>query len=125
MALYPKQRIFVVDDEHIIAMTLAAILSYHGYDARHFTDPLKALEAINNECPNLLISDVMMAGLTGVELAIQVKALYPTCRIVLISGNAATADLLYPALIAGHHFEVHAKPITPPNLIAIIQATAN
>jgi CheY-like chemotaxis protein len=115
------RRVFVVDDEWIIATTLTAILNLKGFSAESFTDPESALEAFSRECPDLLISDVMMPGLTGVDLAIEVKALCPKCHILLISGNAATANVLSPALVAGHHFEVLAKPIPPLHLIEVIQ----
>ena len=58
-----KQRVFVVDDEPVIAMTMVAILRLHGYEATSFTDPLRALEAFQDDCADLLLSDVMMQAL--------------------------------------------------------------
>jgi DNA-binding NtrC family response regulator len=116
-----RQRVFVVDDEPVIAITLASILCLKGYNARSFVDPRQALEAFHDECPDLLISDVMMPELTGVDLAIQVKAICPGCRVLLISGQAATDDLLGPAREHGHDFQLLAKPVTPPRLLEIVQ----
>jgi CheY-like chemotaxis protein len=67
-------RVFVVDDEHVIASTLAAILTLHGYSATSFTSPQEALAAARSSAPDLLISDVLMPGFSGVDLAIQIKA---------------------------------------------------
>lgn len=115
--------VFVVDDEWIIASTLAAILERHGYEAVFFTQPLAALEAARAQAPHLLISDVIMPMLSGVELAIQFQALSPNCKVLLFSGQAGTADLLRRAREQGHDFELLSKPIHPTELLKRIVAT--
>jgi CheY-like chemotaxis protein len=52
--------VFVVDDENVIASTLATILKQSGFEATAFTNPLEALDATRLKTPDLLISDVMM-----------------------------------------------------------------
>jgi len=63
-------RVFVVDDEQIIANTLALFLEQNGFSARAFFDPLEALIAAKLSHPDLVIADVMMPLLSGIELAI-------------------------------------------------------
>ena len=60
-----QQRVLVVDDEQVIAQTLAVVLGRSGFDAIAFTNPLKALEAARTEAPDLVISDVMMPEMDG------------------------------------------------------------
>jgi CheY-like chemotaxis protein len=110
-------RIFVVDDEPVIASTLAAILQMHGYSARFFTSPLEALAAARSKPPDLLISDVQMPDISGVDLAIQMKAQYPTCKILLFSGQPATLEMVKNARAQGHDFDLLIKPVTPPELL--------
>ena len=117
-------RVFVVDDEHVIASTLAAILILHGYSAMSFTSPLAALAAARSEAPDFLISDVAMPGLSGVDLAIQMKAQYPECKILLFSGQAATEDLLKDARSQGHIFPLLQKPVHPSVILSRIGALA-
>jgi DNA-binding response OmpR family regulator len=117
-------RVFVVDDEHVIASTLAAILELHGYSATSFTSPLAALAAARSEAPDLLISDVAMPDLSGVDLAIQMKAQYPECRILLFSGQAITQDLLKDARDRGHSFQFLQKPVHPSVMLSRIGALA-
>jgi CheY-like chemotaxis protein len=117
-------RVFVVDDELVIASTLAAILQLHGYSATFFTSPLAALAAARSEAPDLLISDVAMPGLSGVDLAIQMKAQYPECKIILFSGQAATQDLLQDARNQGHSFQLLQKPVHPSVMLSRIGALA-
>jgi DNA-binding response OmpR family regulator len=113
--------IFVVDDERVIASTLTTILQLNGYQARSFLNPLEALEAARTVKPDLVIADVVMPGLSGIDLAIQLKELCPTCKFLLLSGQAATADLLESAQRQGHDFAVIAKPIHPTDLLARIK----
>jgi CheY-like chemotaxis protein len=115
-------RVFVVDDEPLIASTTAMILSSSGFDAAFFTAPLEALQAAHVEAPDLLLSDVIMPILTGIELAIQIKAICPECKILLFSGQAATANLLRKDHENGHGFEILHKPLHPSDLLKKVQA---
>lgn len=114
-------RVFVVDDEEVIASTLAMILRLQGFEARSFSAPLEALRAAGSEAPDLLISDVMMPVLSGVDLAVKILELCPKCKILLFSGQAATANLLETARAAGHDFEVISKPVHPTDLLQRIR----
>jgi DNA-binding NtrC family response regulator len=109
--------IFVVDDEVNISRSLAMILQHHGYSARSFTSPLEALEQVQANPPDLLISDVAMPQLTGIDLAIRVKAHCADCKILLFSGQAPTTDLLVEARKQGHTFKVLSKPLHPTDLL--------
>jgi CheY-like chemotaxis protein len=111
-------RVFVVDDEHLIASTLAAILTLHGYSATSFTSPQEALAAARSSAPDLLISDVLMPGFSGVDLAIQIKAQCPACKILLFSGQATNRDLLKDARIQGHAFQLLQKLVDPCAMLA-------
>ena len=106
-----------MDDEHVIASTLAAILQKNGFSAKFFTCPLAALTAARLKAPDLLLSDVTMPGISGIDLAIQMKAQYPTCKVLLFSGQAATLDLLEGARAQGHDFDVLLKPVPPTELL--------
>src|ERR1700755_1232519 len=66
----------------------------------------------------MLISDVIMTGMTGSEAAIITRSKLPKCKILLFSGQAATADLLEKARAQGHEFEILAKPVHPTDLLA-------
>jgi CheY-like chemotaxis protein len=62
-AMRSTQQVYVVDDEPLIARTLAAVLTDYGYDVTFFTDPLEVLKAVVSESPAFLVSDVAMPGL--------------------------------------------------------------
>jgi len=113
--------VYVVDDEPVIASTLAAILNASGFRATAFTSAEDAIKAAECDGPSLLISDVMMPGMNGVDLAIRLKSLCPDCKVLLFSGQAATNDLLDSANRQGHAFELLTKPVHPKDLLAAIR----
>lgn len=112
-----KLDVLIVDDEQTIADTLAVILSRSGFSVRTAYDGRAAFEIAKQDPPTLVISDVVMPEMTGVELAIALKNKIPQCRILLFSGQAATADLLERARAEGHEFAIVSKPIHPKDLI--------
>ena len=117
-----KPRVLVADDEQVIANTLAIILNQAGFEARAVYSGEKALEMLDGFQPNMLISDVIMTGMTGIEAAIKTREKLPTCKILLFSGQAATADLLERARSQGHEFEILAKPVHPQDLLARLRS---
>jgi len=117
-----QPRVFVVDDETVIATTLATILRYQGLDASSYDSPVEALKAARKDAPDLLISDVMMPEMSGIELALRIRESCPDCKVLLFSGQAATANLLEKARADGHDFELLSKPVHPSDLLAKIRA---
>jgi CheY-like chemotaxis protein len=109
--------VLVVDDESVIADTLAEILTRSGYTGVAEYDGDSALETALLMPPEMLITDVVLPGMTGIELAITVRRIFPDCKIILFSGQASTADLLASARADGHHFTLLNKPLHPQDLL--------
>jgi len=117
-----KPKVLVVDDERVIADTLAIILNQHGYDASAVYTGNGAVERARSISPDLIISDVIMPDMNGIEAAIRIREFLPSCKILLFSGQAATADLLENARQQGHEFEILAKPVHPQDLLAKLRS---
>ncbi len=113
-----KPKVLVVDDERVIADTLAIILNQSGFDASAVYTGTAAVERARSVRPDLIISDVIMPDMNGIEAAINIRKFLPECKILLFSGQAATADLLEAARSQGHEFEILAKPVHPQDLLA-------
>jgi CheY-like chemotaxis protein len=113
-----RPKVLVVDDEHVIADTLAIILNQQGYDAIAVYSGNDAVEMARKVKPDLVISDVIMPDMNGIEAAILIRRFLPGCKILLFSGQAATADLLESAREKGHEFEILAKPVHPQDLLS-------
>ncbi len=110
--------VLVVDDERIIADTMSLILSHNGFTALTAYDGASGLELAAVIPPELLITDVVMPGMTGIELAIAIQQTVPDCEILIFSGQASTTDMLSAARLAGHDFKALAKPVHPTVMLA-------
>jgi len=113
----PAPRILVVDDEKVIADTIVQILNRDGFIAEAAYGGQEAIDKAKRTCPELVLSDVLMPDIDGVEAAITIRQQCPETRIVLFSGQAATVEILARARERGYTFELLPKPIHPTELI--------
>ncbi len=116
-----KLKVLVADDERVIADTLALILKQNGFEATAVYSGQEAIETAKTFRPDVLISDVVMFGLSGIDAAIEIRKMLPACKVLLLSGQSSTADLLDEASSRGHEFEIVAKPIPPSALLARLE----
>ncbi|MGD2047122.1 MAG: response regulator [Gemmatimonadota bacterium] len=91
--------VFVVDDDRTSLELLEAFVRRVGHPVRSFSDPGEALEAIRSDPPKILVTDMVMPGMTGVELVHEARAVDPDIGVVLVTAYgdegtaAATAEL--------------------------------
>jgi len=114
-----KQVVLVVDDEPLVADTLSVILSRAGFNTMTAYNAETALEMAKATAPALLISDVAMPDMNGVELAITLLETRPKCKVLLFSGHATSADLV-DATDAGYNFRLLAKPVHPTEMLRLV-----
>jgi CheY-like chemotaxis protein len=111
-----KMRMLVVDDETIIADTLAAICRLRGLDAVAVYSGEDAVKEARAHPPAVLLTDISMNGMNGIETAIRVSQACPGCRILLFSGHPESGGLLEKARNDGHEFDVLTKPVHPKKI---------
>ena len=111
-------RVLIVDDEVIIADSLASILKDKGFAATAAYNGEQALELAPTVEPDVLLSDVVMPGISGTELALRLIRMLPSCRVVLYSSIAVVTNLLKAPGATDYPFKLLAKPIHPDDLIA-------
>ena len=116
-----KLKILVVDDERLIADTIVQVLNMVGFNAVALYSGSKAIELAAQEPYDVLISDVVMDGITGIDAAIEIRKILPNCKVLLLSGNTRTSDLLKDAHERGHDFDILAKPVHPSVIIHRLQ----
>jgi DNA-binding NtrC family response regulator len=109
--------ILVVDDERIIADTLVAVLCRSGFAAIAAYDGLSALELAAVIPPELLITDIAIPRMNGIQLALALIDAIPDCKVLLFSGHASHIDLI-EARKAGFAFPLLAKPVHPAKMLA-------
>jgi DNA-binding NtrC family response regulator len=113
--------IFVVDDEEEIAKMFAVVLQMNLFNAVPYFDPQEALDAAKQRPPDYLLTDVMMPGMDGVELAMAVKAVAPECKMLIFSGQEASEKLIKKANARGYDFTLVLKPIHPTKMVELIR----
>lgn len=121
-ARVPTPRVLVVDDDRAIATTLAMILNKNGFEAVAAFSGSQALSLAHESRFDLLLTDVMMAPINGVQTAIAFRNLNPASHIFLFSGTTDAADLLLGATNAGYDFKFFLKPIHPAKIISELRA---
>jgi CheY-like chemotaxis protein len=112
-------RILVVDDEQIIALALAAILEKNGYDVEKAFSGDEAVAKAADFNPDLLLSDVSMGTMTGIEAATQITAKLPRCRVLFLSGHASKADIA-EAAPKRMVYSFASKPLHPADLLSAL-----
>ncbi|MEO5798630.1 MAG: response regulator, partial [Gemmatimonadales bacterium] len=112
--------VLVVDDEPGLRASTARMLQGAGYRVVLAADGAQALEMIAHEAtPDLVLTDLTMAGMSGIELAEQVHRRWPALPLIFMSGYSATVlkEVRYPG-VPGPLLQ---KPFTIPELLATVQ----
>ena len=118
-----KVKLMIVDDDQSLADSSARLLGMFGYECYAVYNPDDALACAESFTPDIVLSDVIMEGMNGIELCQQIKRMLPNCRILLLSGHVPTAhSLMEDAGRQGYNFELLAKPVRPEELVAKIAA---
>ena len=98
------QRILVIDDEPAIRETVAAALADRGWVVESAADHIAAIAATRSRRPDLVLLDLVMPGMSGVDLFAELRRIHPDLRILLMSGynlHGARADGLFASGAAG------------------------
>jgi DNA-binding NtrC family response regulator len=117
-----KERVLIVDEEHVIADTLAIIFSGAGYESRAAYSAESALELIPSWPPHLAVVDIVLPAMNGIDFAMLLKAMSSDCIIHLFTGQLDTVSLQETVLQKGQAFEVLGKPVHPDKFLALASA---
>lgn len=114
--------ILVVDDEESVRMVLAQVLQEDGYSVTEAASAEQALELMNNETFCLVITDIVMPGMTGIELLKKIKQLYPETQVIIMT-SYASLDTAITALRYGA-YDYFFKPFKDIELVSATTARA-
>jgi CheY-like chemotaxis protein len=108
-----KAKVLVIDDDRAVADTLVMVLKYSGYDAVAVYSGEEGLELARQAAYDHLVTDVMMEPMNGIQASLAIRAICPGCKVLPMSGNERTSQLLAEAERQGHEFDILAKPVHP------------
>ncbi|MBU5613901.1 response regulator [Geomonas azotofigens] len=113
--------ILLVDDDIHSLHILSSILHYRGFDVRATSDGIEALEIMECERFRMLIIDLEMPKMSGLELAMKVRERHPDMHIVMVTGSYLP-EIVEPAADAGISL-VMAKPVDCAKLVSAIRSS--
>ena len=111
--------IWIVDDDDSIRWVLEKALAREGLETRSFTSPEEVLHALEDETPQVLVSDIRMNGNSGLDLLQTVKQRLPSLPVIIMT---AFSDLdSAAAAFKGGAFEYLAKPFDLSKAVELIR----
>ena len=117
--------VLVVDDEHVIADGAAMVLQARGYCALAVYSAEEAIRFLSTIDVALILSDVNMPGVDGLELAAEAKKVCPRAKILLMSGMETPATISQRQGCSGCPFQVIAKPFGVNELVEKVNSVLN
>ncbi len=115
--------ILVIDDEHEVCLSLCEILSSRGFETKFETDPTRTLDILKSTSIDLVLIDIRMPKVGGIDLLKTIKKEYPMISVIMISGHA-TVDNAVLAMKYGA-VNLFTKPIDMKELLSEINQIKN
>jgi CheY-like chemotaxis protein len=113
-----KQRVLVVDDDKLVADTLSLIFKANGFDAEACYSAAEGLERARTYDPELLLCDVTMPEIPGLELAARINHEMPGCKILMLTAYSTNlAKVGEQSQKMGRPMNVLSKPCRPEDLL--------
>lgn len=114
-------KVLLVDDEEELVTTLAERLSFRGVDAQWATTGYDAVALVKNEPFDVVVLDVKMPHLNGIQLKKELERIRPAMNYVFVTGHGSEEDFRVGSAEAGHYL---AKPLDIETLVATLMEVA-
>jgi DNA-binding response OmpR family regulator len=117
-----KKKIFVIDDEKDLQEILQVNLSKEGYEVKCYSSAEEALEAMDNDIPELILLDIMMQGMDGYEFCRKIRSLpqYKSIPVIFLSAKSEEFDKVLGLELGGDDYIT--KPFGIKELISRVKA---
>jgi FixJ family two-component response regulator len=115
----PKVTILVIDDEKIIHESCGRVLQEEGFEVETALSGQEALEKLKEKRYNLVLSDIKMPGMSGVETLEKMKKVVPDITVVMFTGFSSVETARDTMKLGA--FDYIPKPFTPEELLAVVK----
>lgn len=115
--------ILVVDDDKDLRSIVKGVLLFEGFQVLEATNGFEALECLKNEKPDLVILDLNMPEMNGIEAIVEINAINPSVPIIILTGERDMLEIPDALRLGAHYFM--AKPPDFDELLAIINVALN
>ncbi len=113
------KKILVVDDEERVVQSIAGVLEDEGFRVTSARSGEEALEAFERERPDVVLMDIWMPGMDGIEVLKRLKTMMPECQVVMISGHATISTAMTAVKLGA--FDFIEKPLSLDLLLQTIR----
>ena len=115
--------ILVIDDEEGILLSLKGILSDEGFDVHCELSAVTALEKIDEMMPDLIILDIWMPDMNGIDALVQLKKKYPYIQVIMMSGHADVETAVKSTRLGAYDFIE--KPLSMNGVLLVVNNALN
>jgi DNA-binding response OmpR family regulator len=115
------KKVLVVEDHHDTSFLLCRLLKMEGYEVEHAIDGMVGFSTATNEHPDLIVTDIQMPRMDGIEMIKRIRESRPISKTPIIVMSAYGKRLINDAIEAGADAFVE-KPIDLDNLLATIKS---
>ncbi|MEA1970286.1 MAG: sigma-54 dependent transcriptional regulator [Thermodesulfobacteriota bacterium] len=113
-----NETILVVDDEESICLSLKGILSDEGYEALTAQSGEECLDIIEEELPSLVLLDIWLPGIDGIETLKRIKSRYPKMQVIMISGHGSVESAVTTTKLGA--FDFIEKPLSLDKIVLVV-----
>ena len=114
-----KKSILAIDDEEIVRMSCERILRMAGYEIDTSADGLNALKMLDSKKYDLVLTDLKMPGMDGLEVMCELKKKLPDAKVIIVTGYS-TLETAVKAIKMGAHNYIE-KPFSPDSLLSAVR----
>ncbi len=114
-----SHKILAIDDEQIVRMSCERILRPAGYDIDTSADGPNALKMIDAKRYDLVLTDLKMPNMDGLEVMAEIKKRLPDAKVIIVTGYS-TLDNAVKATLTGAYNYIE-KPFSPESLLAVVR----
>jgi two-component system nitrogen regulation response regulator NtrX len=117
-----KPRILVVDDEESIRKTMRMTLEYEGFEVTEAPSGIEAIQAVEQDPPDLVFLDIKMPGIDGLEVLEQLKEKSPSTQVIIISGHGNVQTAVQATKLGA--FDFIEKPLETERVLLAVRNAA-
>src|ERR1700752_4504778 len=115
-----KRKVLVIDDDRLVADTLAEILRLHGFSPVALYSGEEAISFVETFRPDIVLSDIRMHHVDGIEAAHVIRQRHPECRVILFTATSVNTQMKQAIERSG--FEFLQRPLHPQNVLSALGA---
>ncbi|MEA2014668.1 MAG: sigma-54 dependent transcriptional regulator, partial [Thermodesulfobacteriota bacterium] len=113
-----KETILIVDDEESICLSLKGILSDEGFEVLTARSGEECLDIIGEELPSLILLDIWLPGIDGIETLKRIKSRYPQMQVIMISGHGTVESAVVTTKLGA--FDFIEKPLSLDKIVIVV-----